>query len=613
MHDDLLPYYNDELMAVRQLAREFAAQFPKVAGRLMIEGDQVEDPHVERLIEAFAFLTARLRRKLDDEFPEITDALLGVLYPHYLRPIPSMSIAQFQIDPDELHLTGLHTVARHRDLYSRPVNGVPCRFRTVYPVELWPVRVKSARVQMLEKADFALRGNDAVAAVRITLEALGGTAFGTLKAESLRFFIDADAPVAYTLYELLFASVLSIDIGDGKTTCGALPASAVRQVGFEPEDGMLEYDARSLIGYRLLHEYFTFPEKFLFFDLAGLAGAIPDGLGKTLELTIYLKSFERRDRLFALVQGVNADTFKLGCAPVVNLFRQNAEPLIISHQKTDYQVIPDVRRPWGLEIYSVDAVRKLVKSDERSEVVEYRPFYSLRHGGTGAGRADATYWCAVRRPSPRQDDAGTDVYLSLVDLNFNPTLPATDALFISATCLNRDLPGSLPFGGDQGDLQVEGDAPVARIRCLRKPTPTQRPSQRKGAYWRLISHLSLNHLSIVDGGRDALLEILSLYNFFDSPALEKQIAGITKVDSVPGLARVGPPQRQAFVRGLDINLEFDEDMYVGGGIYLLASVLERFFGLYCSLNSFTRLTITSQQREKPLATWKARSGSAIVA
>jgi type VI secretion system protein ImpG len=348
----------------------------------------------------------------------------------------------------------------------------------------------------------------------------------------------------------------------------------------------------------------------MFFDLTGLAEAIPADLGKTLEITLYLKNFERRERLFSLTQAVNADTFKLGCTPIVNLFRQNTEPLIISHLKTDYQVIPDVRRPWGLEIYSIDSVRKLVKTGDRGEVVEYRPFYSLRHG-TGGGDEE-TYWNAARRASPRQDDAGTDVYLSLVDLNFNPALPATDALFISATCLNRDLPGSLPFGGEQGDLQVEGEAPVARIRCLRKPTDTQRPSRRKGTYWRLISHLSLNHLSLVDGGREALLEILSLYNFFDSPALQKQIAGITKVDSAPGMARVGPPQRQAFVRGLDVNLEFDEDMYVGGGIYLLASVLERFLGLYCSINSFTRLTITSQQREKPLAVWKPRSGGAIV-
>lgn len=611
MHDDLLPYYNDELMAVRHLAREFAAQFPKVAGRLLIEGDQVEDPHVERLIEAFAFLTARLRRKLDDEFPEITDALLGVLYPHYLRPIPSMSIVQFQIDPDELHLTGLHTIARHRDLFSRPVNGVPCHFRTAYPVDLWPIRVRGAKVEALEKADFAARGNDAVAAVKITLEALGGTAFGTLKPGSLRFFIDADAPVAFTLYELLFASVHSIDVGNGKEKIGSLPPEAIRQVGFEADEGMLDYDARSLIGYRLLHEYFTFPDKFLFFDVAGLAQAIPEGAGKTLELTIYLKTFERRERLFSLTQAVTADTFRMGCTPIVNLFRQNAEPLIISHQKTEYQVIPDVRRPWGLEVYSVDTVRKLVKSGERGDVVEYRPFYSLRHGTSSED--EDTYWTAARRPSPRQDDAGTDVYLSLVDLNFDPSLPATDALFIQATCLNRDLPGMLPFGGDQGDLQVEGEAPVARIRCLRKPTATLRPNQRKGSYWRLISHLSLNHLSIVDGGREALLEILSLYNFFDSPALQKQIAGITKVDSAPGLARVGPPQRQAFVRGLDVTLEFDEDMYVGGGIYLLASVLERFLGLYCSINSFTRLTVTSQQREKPVAGWKPRSGSAIVA
>lgn len=209
-------------------------------------------------------------------------------------------------------------------------------------------------------------------------------------------------------------------------------------------------------------------------------------------------------------------------------------------------------------------------------------------------------------------DTGTDVYLSLVDLNFNPTLPAAETLLVSATCTNRDLPARLPFGGEQGDFQVEGGSAVSRIRCLRKPTPTLRPPQQRGAMWRLISHLSLNHLSLVEGGREALLEILSLYNFSSSPAIRKQIAGITGVSSEPAIAKVGPVNRQAFVRGTRIHLEFDEEELVGAGVYLMAAVLERFFGLYCAVNSFTQLVVRTRQREKVLATWPPRAGDAIL-
>jgi len=610
MHEEMLPYYERELSALRHLAGEFAQEFPKVAGRLLMEGDIIEDPHAERLMEAFAFLAARIHLKLDDEFPEISDALIGILYPHYLRPIPSMSIAEFQIDPDELHLTGRHVVARHRDLYSRPVNEMPCRFRTCYPVELWPVRVAKASFVPLERSEFSRRGNAAVAALEITLEALGGTRFGTLGLDRLRFFLDGEAPLMHALYELLFTRAHSIRVAADEEEGVLIPAGSLRQVGFEDDEGMLEYDARSLLAYRLLHEYFAFPEKFMFVDFTGLDRAIAESAGTTLRITVYFNDFERRERIYALADAVDAATFRLGCTPIVNLFRQNAEPLVVTHQKTEYQVLPDVRRAWGMEVYAIESVRKVVRAADRARIVEYRPFYSLKHVGTEG--EEETFWHATRRPSPRQDDPGTDMYLALVDRQFSPTLPATDTLTIEVTCLNRDLPGLLPFGGDQGNLETEGEAPVSRIRCLRKPTATVRPARRKGAIWRLVSHLSLNHLSIVEDGREALLEILSLYNFSESPALDKQIGGILRVDSEPIVAKIGPPERQGFVRGTGIRLEFDEEEYVGAGVYLFASVLERFFALYASVNSFTQLTAITQQRERPLAKWPPRAGNQIL-
>jgi len=311
-----------------------------------------------------------------------------------------------------------------------------------------------------------------------------------------------------------------------------------------------------------------------------------------------------------LGQLVGANTFKLGCTPVVNLFKQNAEPIRLTHQRAEYAVVPDVRRRKGMEVYSIDGVRKVVRARGTEQLIEYQPFYSHRHGAQPQGQG--TYWYATRRRSPAKDDTGTDVFLSLVDLDFNPSLPDAETLSLTLTCTNRDLPAQLPFGGDQGELEMEGSSAVSRIRFLRKPTPTVRPPLGKGGVWRLISHLSLNQFSIVAEGREALLEILDLYNFARSPGIRTQIGGITKLDSRPSIARIGVAPRAAFVRGTAVELEFDEDVYVGTGVFLFAQVLEHFLGLYCAVNSYVQLTVRTKQRERELVKWPPRTGEAIL-
>lgn len=613
MQNDLLPYYSRELAHLRQLGKEFATQFPKVAGRLLLEEGVSEDPHVERLLEAFAFLTARIQHKIDDEFPEITDALLGVLYPHYLRPIPSMSVVQFSVDPTQMNLSSKLEIPRHSSLLSRRVHDMPCRFRNAYPVELWPISMSHASFEPIQRADFALRQLDAVAIVRLRINAHPGLFLNDLGIDKLRFFLQGEPPAMHALYELLFNNVARITLKAGDQEW-QLPQDAIAPVGFEADEGLLDYDARSSIAYRLLHEYFVFPDKFMFFDLTGLDSATPlPAACRELEIAIYISEFERADRLAKLADTITANTFRLGCTPIVNLFRQSAEPLQITHRKTEYQVIPDVRRPWGSEVYSVDAVRKLVKDENRAEVVEYQPFFGLHHANDTDPQQ--TFWLATRRPGARADDPGSDVFLSLVDLDFDPSQPATEALSIEITCTNRELPSLLPFGGEQGDFEVEGGSPVSSIHCLRKPTATLRPSQGRSAMWRLISHLSLNHLSIADGegeSTEAFRELLGLYNFANSAATRKQITGITRVTSKPSMAKLSNKFQAAFIRGIEVELELDEEQFEGAGAYLLCSVLERFLGLYGNINSFTRLSVKTRQREKPLKKWPPRAGKAVL-
>ncbi|WP_410497870.1 type VI secretion system baseplate subunit TssF [Chitinibacter sp. S2-10] len=612
MQNELLPYYNRELASLRQLGREFASQFPKVAGRLLLEEGVSEDPHVERLIESFAFLTARIHHKLDDEFPEITDALLGVLYPHYLRPIPSMSIVQLTVDPQQMNLSGKLEIPRHTQLLSRRVNDMPCRFRTAYPVVLWPIQVVDACFEPIHRAAFSSRDEDVAGIIRIRLQAHPGQSLTEMGIDRLRFFLQGEPPLMHALYELLFNNVAKTTVYAGGQEV-KLAKDAICPVGFDEDEGLLDYDKRSSIAYRLLQEYFAFPDKFMFFDVTGLDQlALPTGC-RDMEIAIYISEFERAERMAKLADTINADTFRLGCAPIVNLFRQSAEPLQITHLKTEYQVIPDIRRPWGLEVYSVNAVRKLVQDGGHANIVEYQPFFGLHHANTVDPQQ--TFWLAKRRPGARADDLGSDVFLSLVDLDFDPNLPADEALSIEITCTNRELPGLLPFGGEQGDFEIDGGSPVSRIHCLRKPTPTQRPAMGRSAMWRLISHLSLNHLSIADGegeSTDAFRELLGLYNFANSAAMRKQIMGIVQVSSKPTTAKLISRNQAAFIRGIAIELELDEEQFEGSGVYLLSSVLERFFGLYGSINSFTRLTVKTRQRDNPLRVWPPRAGKAVL-
>jgi type VI secretion system protein ImpG len=350
-----------------------------------------------------------------------------------------------------------------------------------------------------------------------------------------------------------------------------------------------------------LSEYFAFPYKFLFFDIFGLDRAIAQNFGSHFDILIHLKD------VTPPIAPVVADTFKMGCTPIVNLFSRLADPVYLSQQKYEYQVIPDVHRQSTTEVYSIDEV---VSSDPRTNTTrEFSPFYSLRHAF--GEQMEKAFWYAIRRDSQRPNDEGTEMFMSLVDLNFNPRVPAVDVLNVRTTCTNRDLPARLPFGGKEGDFEIEGTALLSRVRCLTKPTETIRPPQRRAAQWRLISHLNLNYLSLVAGESitpEALQEILHLYNFSDSSVTRKQILGITGIESRKAVRKIGKHIGAGFVRGIETTLTFDEDQFVGSGMFLFAAVLERFLGLYASLNSFNQMTLKTEQREGIVKQFPVRAG-----
>jgi type VI secretion system protein ImpG len=608
MSDELLPYYHRELAFIRRLGAEFAEAHPKIAGRLRLGPDVAEDPHVERLIEAFAYLNARTRHKLDDDFPEISDAMMGVLYPHYQAPIPAMAVVQFGLDRGQGDLSTGYTVPRHAMLETEPIDGEPCRFRTCYPTTIWPVELTAAG---LTGRPFAAprtpHSAAAVAVLRIQLQCFAKEAtFAQLGMESLRFFLKGQSQHVFGLYELILNNTLGVALASSPTDRQpvVLDRRCLRAVGFEPDEGMLPYSTRSFLGYRLLTEYFAFPQKFLFFDLAGLGRSSLQQAGNQLEIYLYLNRSS-----VDLEQNVTGDTLQLGCTPIVNLYGQRAEPIPLTHTETEYRVVPDARRPLAHEVYSIDAVTATSPDNEQ---VEYQPFYSFKHAADR--RQQKTFWQAVRRPAGKAGEpgpGGTEVYLSLVDLGFDPAAPAQWTLDVETTCLSRDLPHRLPLATGESAFRLSGGGPLSRITCLTgRPTGTLRPALKRGAVWRLISHLSLNHLSLADAeeGAHALREILKLYDFADSEETRSTIEGILSVRCRRVVGRVPGDVRGGFCRGVEVAVHLDESRFSGSGVFLFASVIERFLGLYCTINSFSKLIATTNQREGELRKWLPRAG-----
>ena len=619
MSDTLLPYYNRELNAVRSLAAEFARAYPKVAGRLRLTEEAVDDPHVARLLEGVAFLAARVHHRLDDEFPELTDALLGVLYPHFLAPVPSAAIVQLTAQKDSK--IGARIPAGLA-LESEPVRGERCSFRTTSEVTLWPVEIEFAKLSGLPLAapDNPM-ARQAVAVLRIALRCASPEgSFAALDVKRLRFFLRGGPNVSLPLYELLCAHTVSVAFADGPADPAPViaPAASVTPWGLEAEDALLPWPARSFAGFRLLTEFFAFPEKFRFIEIAGLESKIMLGTGNRLEIFVYLdRALPELERL------VDRDSLALGCVPVVNLFPHSCDPVPLRHEQTEYRVEPAERRPGAMEIWGVEQVLE-VGGDGSFRA--WQPFHRLSEAQAGADASaqgvGGGFYHVARRASSTLP--GSDVFLAPFDADFDVNAPADTTLAVHALCLNRDLPVELPFGGGHPHFSLKtGVAAVSAIACLTAPTPTQRPPLRAAGFWPLVSQLSLGHLSVV-GGEDAahvLREVLRLYDFRGTEETRAAIAGLVGVSSRPGTARVPrpagrarlpPAQAGAFCRGLDVTLEWDRRAWEEGGLFVLASVLERFLALHATVNSFVRTSCLLRGRSDRVAAWPARAGTRVL-
>ena len=608
--EQLLPYYESELGYLRRNLRDFAERYPKIAGRLLISGEVCEDPHTERMIESFALLNARIAKRLDDDYPEFTEALFEVLYPHYLRPFPSCSIARMDVAAAARQQTAASMIARGTQLTSRPVRGVACTFRTVYPVAVAPLALQRASFSAIIDAPDAVRLPAGVSSsISFTIAATGEQGgVGQLGLDTLRVFIDGEPSFCAALRDALFMrGVAAYAELQGSGRWVALPAIPVKPAGFGDDEALIDFPARSHTAYRLLTEYFCFPEKFNFFDidLAALAKALPPG-ARSVTLHLAVSGMRADSNLARMLGTLSTNNVLLGCTPVVNLFRQRGEPIQLTHTTVSYPVLADGRRAYAYEVVAIDALRLIRQTPQGESVVEFRPFYSLRHAHTPSEHGH--YWAMRRDETLLDKSPGFETQVSIVDIDFDPAAVETDTLNVELTCTNRDLPSALSYGQPGGDLFLEGGSSVKAISFLRKPTASYRFPSGRNAHWRLISLLSLNHLSLADGGVEAFREMLALHDLPRSPSSQRQVGGIAAIDYRPASAWMAGNPFNCLVRGVEVRLTIDEEAFVGSGIHAFAHIVERFLALYVHANSFTRLVMLSRQTGEELLTCDPRSG-----
>jgi type VI secretion system protein ImpG len=621
MDPRLREYYNLELQHLRETGAEFAEQFPKIAARLGMHGLEVADPYVERLLEGVAFLAARIHLKLDAEFPRFTQALLEIVYPHFLAPTPSMLIAQLKPDLDDPNLAGGPMVPRGSTLSSLPTaeDGTACEFRTSQDVALWPLDIVSASYFTFAP-DLPLNtlpiAQRIKGGLRIRLKTTAGLKFSQLAIDTLRFYLTGREDVANKLYELCLATALGALVVAPKgpqRDSELLSTDSIQPVGFSDADALLPVTLRSFHGYRLLQEYFSFPSRFRFFDLTRLARSLSRIDADQVEIVVLLGRGEAM-----LESVVDRSNLQLFCTPAINLFHKRADRIHISESGYEYHVVPDRTRPLDFEVYEItNVVGHGVGADSEQE---FLPFYSAYSGEREYEKS--AYFTARREPrllspgtmrrGPRSSYIGTEVFLSLVDAAQAPFSGDLRQLSIQTLCTNRDLVLHMPIGIAASDLALDVAAPVTSIRVVSGPSRPYAPLADGAIAWRAISHLSLNYLSLVEStpqeGAATLRDLLELYAPSTDVSARKQIDGVRSVRTERIVRRLGGPGPLAFGRGLQIVLQIDELGFEGGSAFLFGAVLDRFFARHVSINSFTETVLRSEGRGE-INRWRPQSGA----
>ena len=612
--EQLLPYYERELGLFRQYTREFSSRYPKAAGRLLIAGETCEDPHVERLIQSVALLTARVAKRLDDAYPQFTHSLLDTLYPHYLRPFPSCSIVRIAADeaPGGGQLAQIARVARGTVLRSQPVQGVACKFTSAYDVTLAPLAITHLHFSPLIDAPPGLRlpdGASALLSIQFTSSSdnyhLDQTGFA-----SLRLFADGEPSVRAALLDALFLRGAGAYVAlDEHSPWLAVDGTLLAPAGYADDDALLPFSARSHPALRLLTEYFAFPEKFHFVDIdwSRLAALLPKQC-RQFTLHLPLKGVRSDSHEARLLSGASRDNLLLGCTPVVNLFAKSGVPIRLTHTEPDYALLADATHAFAYDIHSIEAVTVVRKDEAGERLSTFLPLYASLQGSQAE---HGQYWLARRDEAVAAISPGHEMRLSLIDPQFSPDSAACATVSTQLLCSNRDLPTQLHYGLPGGDLLAEDVPDGIPARFLRKPTPGMR--FLADTHWRLIAHLSLNYASLTQAGLGEFQKMLSLYDLPRSPTTQRLIQGIVTLDHGSTRAWMPTVPFPTLMPGIAIRLGIDEQAFVGCSLTIFAQVLQRYFALNSQLNCFSQLTLLSHRSGEEILRCPERSADATPA
>lgn len=626
----LLRYYSQELQHLREVGGEFAAQYPKIAGRLGLEGFDCADPYVERLLEGFSFLAARVQMKIDAEFPRFTQHLSEIVYPHLLAPTPSMAVVQLQPDLANPALGAGYEVPRGSTM--RSVLGkddvTACEYRTAHALTLWPIELAEARffthAGSIAGVDGALPPN-VKAGLRLRLRTTSGAPFSSLALDRLALHLRGADDLPGRILERLLGSVEGVLVlprpaggaaaGTGAAWHRLLPKSALQPRGFAEEDALLPSGQRSFQGYRLLQEYFAFAQRFMFLEVSGLGPAVRACAERELEIVILLNRGDAR-----LEQTLDATHFALNCTPVVNLFPRRADRINLSGEQYEYHVLVDRTRPMDFEVHGVASVTGYGSGADAEQA--FYPLYSARDlGATGA----QAFYQIRREPrvvsqrqrvrGPRSSYVGSETFIAIVDALEAPYRHSLRQLGVTVWCTNRDLPLAMPLGVGKTDFILDDGGPVAAIRVLAGPSQPLPSFAEGNMAWRLINQLSLNYLSLVDNdpdeGAHALRELLALYCHPLDLSGQRQVEGVRSIASKAVTRRMPTPGPITFGRGLEIALTMDDAAFEGAGAFVLGGVLSHFFSQYVSINAFTETVIRTVGRGE-IMRWPARGGACAI-
>ncbi|WP_175688472.1 type VI secretion system baseplate subunit TssF [Burkholderia anthina] len=619
--DHLLAHYEYELGLFARALGDFAIRYPKIAARLGIQSGRTDDPHVTRLIQTFSFLAAHLDSRLADDYPEFTEALLEVVHPHYLRTVPSCAIARFEPRTIVGQLTEPVVVPRGVALNARTA---PVRFQSSYDVTISPLQIRSARYAPTTLAPSAVRlPADATGVLSISFTSAAGPFTAAIPDHPIRVYLAGERPLVSSLLDalLLRAAAAYVEVDQ----CGrwrALSTVPFEPVGFSDDERLLpdsRTPSRTATTYRYLLEYFAFPELFDFVDLdmgrVRRAASAPDA--RELTLHVVLRDTPADSVAALVLASLDATAFKLFCTPVVNLFSQPAQPIVLKGQDA-YPVQPvRLAKHSPLGVYSVDAVylgelsRKKDKDDDVALESDHprtlvRPYQALNHDPHPDSAA--VYWVAFR-----DRDAGSPGHqttmLSLVGLDGQSTRPKLPQIDVVTTVTNRDLPARLPIGNSAGDLLLENKTLDCPIQLITRPTLTAEPPRGHGALWRVLSTLSPHPLDLTRDGLSALKAFLRLHAVRTTPLAQRCIDAITDLDYKPAIKWMSlDGQFPSFVRGIEITLSFDETALREVSLIVFTKLLERFFAPYGPMNSYVQLVVRSSQTGQELTRGTATPG-----